>query len=463
MPFKVLVAFGVAFGMGLLSSSPSAWCSDTNIAPEVNNPLANHAPETAVNHNHQQIEMLLSLDDALQRTMQNNPGLTASAQEVEAREFEARQAGFYPNPEFSVEVENFAGSGDFSGTDRVEITAQISQRLEIGGKRTLRQAVSHQLKRMAEQGYTETHADLIAETTNRFLAVLTAQKQVALAEEQTDLASRVLETVTQRIDSGKTASMERLRFQSLVAEARLRAERAQHQLTAARHSLAALWDQTETGDFSAVQGDIEDLPEVPAWSELLSMLPQSPTFAAQEAEMRMAEHRLDLEQAKRIPDLTLSLGAKNFEETNDSALVAGIAMALPIFDRNQGAISAARMRQTKAKNSARAAELNLHAALNEVWQQLQAARSEAVMLRDELLPAVQQSFEAIAYGYQAGKFGYLEVLDAEQTLFETKNRYVVSLTNYLRTYTELERLLGQRLSPDKQESILSRTIDRGQS
>ena len=85
------------------------------------------------------------------------------------------------------------------------------------------------------------------------------------------------------------------------------------------------------------------------------------------------------------------------------------------------------------------------------------------MLRDERLPAVQQSFEAITYGYQAGKFGYLEVLDAEQTLFETKNRYVVSLTNYLRTYTELERLLGQRLSPDKQESLLSPTSDRGQS
>jgi len=463
MPFKALVAFGVAFGMGLLSLSPSAWCSDANIAHEVNNLSSNNLPQTAIDQSNLQTVIPLSLEAALQRTIQQHPKLAASSLEVEAREFEVRQAGFYPNPELSIEVENFAGSGDFSGTDRAETTAQISQRLEIGGKRTQRLAVHRQMKRLAEQDYAVAQADLIAETTNRFLAVLAAQKQVALAEEQTELAARVLETVNKRIDSGKTAKIERLRFQSLVTEARLRADRAQHQLTATRYSLAALWDQIDTVDFTAVQGDIEALPDVPEWSDLLSMLPQSPTFNSQAAEIRMAEHNLDLEQAKSIPDLILSFGAKSIEETDDNALVAGIAISLPIFDRNQGAISAARMRQTEAKNSARAAQLGLHSELNEIWQKLQVARREAVMLRDEQLPAVQQSFEAISYGYQAGKYGFLEVLDAEQTLFETKNRYVVSLTNYLQTYTELERLLGQRLSPEKNESFLSATKTRGQS
>ncbi|MBW2478021.1 MAG: TolC family protein, partial [Deltaproteobacteria bacterium] len=406
--------------------------------------------------------VLLTYTEALARVLDNNLYLKTFSQELEVRLAEARQSGLYPNPEFSIEMENFAGSGDYSGTDNAETTVLFSQRFELGGKRQQRLAVGHLNIELAEREHALAKANLIAETTVRFVDVLAAQQSLELAKEQSSLAEKVLKTVNQRIAAGKTASIERLRFEALQAEAALRVSQAKLKLTTSRQALAALWNQVSV-EFAGVEGTFERLPELPVWAELSAKVPFSPAFAAQQTEVSKADETLALEESRRIPDLTLSIGGKNFEDTNDNAFVAGLAISLPLFDRNQGAIDAARARQAKARLMAQATRLELQTQLEDVWQRLTVAHTEASLLRDQLLPAVQQSFEAISYGYQVGKFGYLEVLDAEQTLFETKSRYIDSLTRYHKTFAEMEQLLGQSVSPPDHRTTSTVSTTRGQS
>ncbi len=464
MPNKALVAFRVALVLGLLIITAPAFASATERAEAVIKPTQAATPEhpKAQTTPSAMAATVLTLDDALDRSIRQNPQLSAFSREVAASEFEARQAGYYPNPELSVEVENFAGSGDYSGNEVAETTVILRQQLELGGKRSRRQQLGEGQKQLAKQQYQVVRADMIAITTARFIAVLVAQQRLALADEQFSLARKVLETVDERIVAGKTARVESLRFQTLVAEARLRKLQTQQELSRARHALAALWGQ-ETASFTIAQDYLEQLHVLPEWSELSAKLTQSPSLSYQQTVIRHAQLRLALERSKRLPDLTLSLGTKSFEDSNDHALLAGVAVSLPLFDRNQGAIGAAQVRQAKARDEARAAQLKLRTELMGAWQKLQSAHSEAVLLRDQVLPAVQQSFDAITYGYQAGKFGFLEVLDAEQTLFTSKNRYVDSLSNYHQTYAELERLLGQKLLSENIAPVASTENQRGQS
>ena len=93
--------------------------------------------------------------------------------------------------------------------------------------------------------------------------------------------------------------------------------------------------------------------------------------------------------------------------------------------------------------------------IGNIWKTLQSTYAEATLLKEQLLPTLQRSFEAISYGYQAGKYGYLDVLDAEQTLFATRNRYVDSLQEYHQALTELERLLGQTFTKNGTEALAS--------
>ena len=126
-----------------------------------------------------------------------------------------------------------------------------------------------------------------------------------------------------------------------------------------------------------------------------------------------------------------------------------------MFDRNQGAIAAAKARQDKARSALRATRLRLQGELSALWQRLQANRTEAEMLHGKLLPTLRQSFEAISYGYQAGKFGYLEVLEAEQALFTTRQRYINSLKTFHHTRADLEELLGRDLLENDDEALAS--------
>jgi cobalt-zinc-cadmium efflux system outer membrane protein len=67
------------------------------------------------------------------------------------------------------------------------------------------------------------------------------------------------------------------------------------------------------------------------------------------------------------------------------------------------------------------------------------------MLKETVLPAAQLAFAAGEKGYQEGKFGFLEVLDAQRTLFDAKSQYVEAAAQYQKFKTLLERLIGQEL------------------
>jgi cobalt-zinc-cadmium efflux system outer membrane protein len=387
--------------------------------------------------------------------MKKSPALAAFSLEIRASEYEALQAGLRPNPELSIEVENLAD------TDGVETTLRLSQRIELGAKRSLRRAVGTLDQGLATEEYQLALVDVLAQTRERFVAVLAARMRMRLADEQVELAGNVLRTIEARIADGKSAAIEKTRFQTLLAEAQLLQERIRQELEVARQTLSATWD-SEVVDFGMVQGELESLSPLPDWVEITDLLRQSPQLSLREKAELRSRQSLALERANRLPDLTISLGARNLRETNDNALVAEVSIPLTIFDRNQGAIGAARTRVTKAREEKREAFLRIRTALFETWQQLRSARHEVETLRKQILPTSLKTFEAVSYGYRAGKFGYLEVLDAQRLLFETKARYIDALTRYHLASSDLERLLGGEL-PNTKPSAATTRNERGQS
>jgi len=397
--------------------------------------------DTARSHSSDQTGKILTLEAAISRTLAANAELAAFGHEVAAVEAEAFQAGLRPNPELSLEMENLGGSGDYSGLDNAESTALVSQRLELGGKRTLRQELGRRSHRSARKEFDILKNEVLARTVERFFAVLSAQNRLALAGEQIDLASRILSTVRQRVASGKSPAVEIVRFKSILATAQIRRETARQELAAARAALCSAWGDAPP-DFDAAEGDLERLSPLPAWTELEQRIGNTPSSQLAASGANVAEQAVELAAAGRIPDLTLSLGIKNIQETGDNAAVAGLSIPLPLFDRNQGEIRSARARLASARDNEHRIRRDVRAVLADRFHRLQAVGQEAAVLRDEILPAEKNAFEAVSYGYRAGKFGFLEVLDAEQSLFEAKSRYIEVLTAYHQLYAAMENVLG---------------------
>ena len=86
--------------------------------------------------------------------------------------------------------------------------------------------------------------------------------------------------------------------------------------------------------------------------------------------------------------------------------------------------------------------MRLKTELTQAYEALSAAQRETGILRDEILPAARSAFEVTNKGYELGKFGFLEVLDAQRTLFQNQVLYVRALANYQRLVNEIERLIA---------------------
>ncbi len=450
-----MVAFGVVLVLGALFVSVPTKCLGSGVAEQKIPRSASMAPK----HNKNSIPMsipsgsVLTLEKALTRALEQSPKLAVLAMERKARSFETQQAGYRLNPELSIDVENILGDGDFSGTDNAETTVSISQVLELGGKRAKRQALGRTEQELADRAYDIARAEVFAETTDRFIAVLAAHKRLDLAREQFELATTVLKTVEDRISAGKTATIEKLRFQPPLSEARLRQNLAEQELTTARLMLAVMWGKS-TPDFERAQGAFEKINPLPAWSDLELRIADSPVLSLVTSVTKQADAVLALARAEQKLDLTLSIGAKNDQDSGNNALVAGLSIPLPFFRRNQGAMAAAAVRLAKGKKQARAERLQLRAEVTRAWQDLRSAHSEVAVLRDEIIPAVRKTFDAATYGYESGKFGSLEVLDAQRSLFDSKNRYTDSLITYHQAVSNIERLIGQRLFSSQQAAAI---------
>jgi cobalt-zinc-cadmium efflux system outer membrane protein len=79
------------------------------------------------------------------------------------------------------------------------------------------------------------------------------------------------------------------------------------------------------------------------------------------------------------------------------------------------------------------------------YQELSNAFTEATELKSKVLDGAQDVFDASAEGYREGKLDYLNVLDAQRTLFEAKERYIEALSAYHKARADVERLIGQRI------------------
>lgn len=393
----------------------------------------------------------LTLRQALALALLHNPSLAASAWEVRAGDGGVRQAGLLPNPELDAEVENFGGSDLARGFVASETTIQLSQLLETAGKRSKRKREAASRRDLAAREYEIERIRVFCRTTRSFVGVLAAQERLGLFEDFVGLAEEVLEAVSERVRAGRVSPVEETRARVSLAARLIDRQRARHELSTARSELAAAWGGGAPS-FGKALGDLERLPPQPSSDVLFGKIPRSPEVEREEAARTADEAALELEKAIPFPDLTVSGGVRWLQEIEEAAFVMGVSIPLPVFDRNQGGIEAARCRLARAAEERRASMVQVQASLTRALQRLATAREEARILREALLPGARDAFEKIDEGFRGGKFDYLQVLDAQRTFFEARARYVDSLAEVHLAAVDVEELTGETLGTQRLQS-----------
>jgi outer membrane protein, heavy metal efflux system len=386
---------------------------------------------------------LLSLGQALDLALANNPRLKAQSWDLRVAQAGKTQAQLLPNPELAVEIEGIGGQGPRSGFDGAETTVTLAQPIQLGGKRQARTQVASYNRELAEWDLEQARLQIKAQTHAAFAEVMAAQDREGLARQQVELSEDLLDTVRKRVQAGKDSPVEQSKAQITLSGSHIDQAQAKQGLTVARIRLAALWAGKPM--FTAVTKARERIVMPPKRESLEESVESHPYVARWTDEIAKAQAEKELARTEGVPDVSVLAGLKRYEEDNDNTAVLGLAIPLPVFNRNQGTREQATYRLAKTHQLRQEALIQISATLSESHAELVAACQQITGLQDQILPAAETAFQGTLTGYKQGKFGYLNVLDAQRTQFEVKKQYIEAQLDYHKARADLEQLVGRPL------------------
>ena len=387
----------------------------------------------------------LLLEEAVARSLESNPVLAAEAAELRAAEARAERAGLSTQYVVGGELENFGGSGELGGARYAETTLRLSRVIELGGKRDAREALG--AAEVARQRNLADSAGLAvaSRTTARFIEVAADQQRLQFARERVTLAERTRAEVARWVSAARDPESDLRAAEIALAEAELAVEDAEHELSASRMTLAASWGALEP-DFTEVAGNLRELPPVESFETLAARLPMTPTQrdASLQADTLQARRRVAVSSAR--PDIEVSVGVRRLEALDDQGLVMSVSVPLGSRPRANLAIAEADAELEALQLRRAAVTAESRQALFSMYQEMRHAGTEHDALLRQMVPKAEQAFAFTRRGFEAGRFSFIALTQAQRTLFELRERVVEAAARYYTLLVEVERLTA--LTPE---------------
>ncbi len=382
----------------------------------------------------------LPLQEAIRRTLGANPELAVFGYDLRAQDGQILQAGVRPNPELALDVEDVLGTGDHEGLRTAQTTLSLHQVLERGARDRRVDAASAG-RAVLNAELAEKRLDTAAETARRFVHVLSDQAQLEVTHEALTLAGKTVEAARLRVNAARSPAAELVRAEAAQARADLDHQHAEHELLTSRRQLAALWGETEPA-FGLAQGKLLVLPPLQAYEALRTRLAGNPSLTRFIAEARLRDAEIRLAEQRRIPAWQVSAGLRHYNDSGDVAGVFGLSIPLPWHNPAQGFVVEAEAKRAQVDASRHAAEVQTLTKLFEWFQVLKQARNEAETLERTVLPKMQEALRQTEYAYARGRYGYTELVAAQQEVLALKRARIQAAVNAQSTAIEIDRLTG---------------------
>lgn len=376
----------------------------------------------------------LTLQAAIALAEQANAQVSAAARELDAAGAAVMQAGALPNPELATLFED-------RDRDTRTTTVQINQPISFSGQRLARIRAAEHARDIAGVDLGMAQTDIRASVIAAFYEVVIGQERLQLAQAAAGLAQRGTEIAAKRVAAGKVSPVDATRARIAEAGARAELNQAQSALRLARQRLSSHWGNA-LPRFDAAIGAADNFPLARTAGDTTRQLDQAPGIRRARMEVERRRALTDVERRRRIPDVTVSLGAKRDEQLGRNQVILGFSMPIPAFDRNQGNIGEALAREDKARDELALLRVQVEGQAMAAWEAFNVASAEAATLAKDVLPDAQGALDAAMKGFEYGKFNFLDVLDAQRTLFQVRTQYLRALADAHRAQATLDRLLG---------------------
>ncbi len=365
-----------------------------------------------------QVSGVVTLADALARARERSPLLEA-ARARERASADARAAvPRMPNPVVELRGENY-GPRASTGLTR-DVFATVSQPIELGGKRGARLAEASAVLHLSATDVAAAEAALAADVATLYIDAVRARAASRTLGDQRDSIAEIVGVLAARVREGVGVEADLRRFETERARLASQATRASVALQSALLRLSAVIGDPLGADLLVTP---DPPPSVPLpLDQVEAVIPNRPDVRGAEARLERAEALLATERSLRVPDVSVTAGYKRTEGFDTG--VAGLTMAIPLFDRNRAAAA-------RAAGEAGAARLELQqvrqlavADVRARWAAAQELAAQAARIREDLTEPAAVVRAAARAAFVEGRGDVLQLVDAERVFGETSREAV---------------------------------------
>jgi outer membrane protein, heavy metal efflux system len=386
----------------------------------------------------------MSLVEAQQVAVQNNPTLRQADAEIRAAQARRKQAGLYPNPTVGYTADEVRGGSVGGGKQGFF----LQQTIVTAGKLSLARDVFEKEIRLAELEAQEQKLRVQNAVKMAFFRVLAAQELLDARRDLAAIAQDSAETQSRLANTGQADQSEVLEAEVEALRLRLSARTQENTLREEWRSLAAVLGKPDL-PLAVVTGDLgQNWPDLNEEEAVDAIAKSSPATAIADATSLRARSVLARAGKEAVPDLQLRGGL----EYNNELLpgiphakgwegIAELGVQLPVFNHNQGNIAAAQAELDRSELEKARIALTLRERAATVVDEYANARLMAVSYREEILPRAKKAYSQLFEKYGLMLASYPRVLDAQRRLFEAHLEYVVALEDLWTTGIALQGYL----------------------
>lgn len=373
---------------------------------------------------------VMTLEQAEKMAGETNPTLRQAEAEIRAAKARKQQVGLYPNPSVGYTGDEIRGGSVGGGKQGFF----VQQTIVTGGKLGRSREVFGKEARLAEMEAQEQRTRVTTAVKMAFLRVLAAQEWLDARRDLAKIAEDGAQTQKELMNTGQADESEVLEAEVEAQRMRMAARMQENTLREEWRSLTAVIGQPLL-PIATVAGDLErGWPELNEEEAVESIAKQSPAVEIAQQATERAQSVLTRAQREPIPDILVRAGMEYNHETLGSVPrakgwegLAEASMEIPIFNRNQGSIGAARADIERAEQEKTRVALTLRERAATVVDEYANAKLMAMEYRDEILPHAKKAYSLLVNKYGQMLASYPRVLYAQRKLYELQIEYIAAL------------------------------------
>ena len=381
----------------------------------------------------------LSLKESEQRFSEHNLEVIAERYNIDIAEAQVVQAKLFENPVVSLEqnVYNRLNGRYFDFGKQGETIVEVEQLIYIAGQRNKRVRLEKINKEMALYQFEEVLRTLRSELKEKFIALYFTRKSQSIYDREIDSLAHLLVVLKEQNEKGNVSLLEKSRIEALLLSLRQERNDIANQVISLQGDMRLLLGISGNDTFEPIfdesvlnQIDMDSVP----FSELTSLLYERPDLKLAQASVKASEADVRLQRSLAFPEVSVKGTYDKAGNFINDYWAIGLSVSLPIFNRNQGNIRAAKIsvaqKAHKEEYARRQAENELFTSYARLEKAIQLYRPSNYGLEKDFALII----EGVNLNFQKRNISLLEFIDYYETykttclqLYQTQKEVLLAL------------------------------------